>query len=189
MRCKRAAKRLCCYRQRQEFLPPFETPQCYLIVGKAPPGPGFPCPRGVLFPSFGKHNWAWDTWKWLWGDPGTSSYVGKLPAPPGALPGVGQCLIGMWHSQEGGSRPSSALLVLLAATAELPSPLRASTALDKASQEHKGAPVSHLRVPRGHGTSQLSPGAAGLQPQIPSPQHRNTSVSAVETADAEWSHV
>lgn len=84
-------KGLRCYRQRQEFLPPFETPQCYLIVGKAPPGPG-----GVLSPCFGKLSWAWDTWQWVWGDPGTSSCVGQQPAPSWA------CVTGMWHSQEWG---------------------------------------------------------------------------------------
>lgn len=74
----------------------------------------------------------------------------------------------------GGSRPPSALPVLLAATAELPSPLRASTALYKAPQAPKAAPVSHLRIPGGH-LEQEHPSTA-LQARIPSPQHRNTSV-------------
>lgn len=99
--------------------------------------------------------------------------LGRCQLLPGLCQGLGMF---DWDVAQpgGGSRPPSALPVLLAATAELPIPLRASTALDKAPQAAKAAPVSHLRIPEGH-PEQEHPSTA-LQEWIPSPQHRNTRV-------------
>lgn len=156
-------KGLRCYRQRQEFLPPFEMPQCYLIVGKAPPGSGRLCPGGVLVPCFGKHGWAWDTWQWLWGDPGTTSCVRKPFAPAWDLTGLGHVCLGCGTARRGvqatqcpPSAPESHSRVL--------SPLRASTALDKAPQAPKAVSVSHLRIPGGHLRQEHPSTALGSQP-------------------------
>lgn len=138
-------KGLHCYRQHQEFLPPFETPQCYLIVGKAPPGPGLPCPGGVLFPCFGKHR-PGTRGSGCGGTPGQAAVLGSRQPLPGLCQEL--CMFDWDVAQPGGgSGPPVPSPVLLAATAELPRPLRASTALDKAPQAPKTAPMSHLRMP------------------------------------------
>lgn len=156
-------KGLRCYRQRQEFLPPFETPQCYLIVGKAPPGSGRLCPRGVLVPCFGKHGWAWDTWPWLWGDPGTSSCVRKPSVPAWDLTGVGHVSLGCGTARRGVQATQSPPSAPESHSRAL-SPLRASTALNKAPQVPKAVPVSHLRIPGGHLQQEHPSTAVGSQP-------------------------
>lgn len=183
-------KGLRCYRQRQEFLPPFETPQCYLIVGKAPPGSGRLCPRGVLVPCFGKHGWAWDTWPWLWGDPGTSSCVRKPSVPAWDLTGVGHVSLGCGTARRGVQATQSPPSAPESHSRAL-SPLRASTALNKAPQVPKAVPCHTSGSPEGTCSRSIPARPWGHSPPSmdPFPQHRNTSASTVETEDAEQSCV